>query len=71
MKDQLKGNETYRQISHLEDKLSDLSKENKQLHEVVEELNKEYDFTEIKREAQAKVEEYNRMLCKELRAGNL
>lgn len=36
----LKSNETYRQISHLEDKLVDLIKENKSLQEVVEQLQK-------------------------------
>lgn len=36
----LKSNETYRQISHLEDKLVDLIKENKSLQDFVEQLQK-------------------------------
>ncbi|KAL9705728.1 hypothetical protein quinque_009246 [Culex quinquefasciatus] len=36
----LKSNETYRQISHLEDKLVDLIKENKSMQDVVEQLQK-------------------------------
>lgn len=36
IKDHLRSNETYRQLSHLEDKLTDLIKENKILQESVE-----------------------------------
>ncbi|CAO1344916.1 unnamed protein product [Diamesa hyperborea] len=70
IKDVLKSNETYRQISHLEDKLSDLTKENKVLQEMVEELNKEYDFSQIKKIANEKVNDYNKLLCSELKSSN-
>jgi intraflagellar transport protein 74 len=38
--DSLRNNETYRQISHMEDKLSDLLKDNKSLQTTINELNK-------------------------------
>lgn len=35
----LRNNETYRQISHMEEKLNDLVKDNKLLQRIVDELN--------------------------------
>ena len=38
--DTLRNNETYRQISHMEEKLSDILKDNKSLQASVDDLNK-------------------------------
>lgn len=62
----LRNNETYRQISHLEDKFSDLLKENKVLHEAVDQLKREYVYEEVKTEALQRVHDYNQMLCNEM-----
>lgn len=62
----LRNNETYRQISHLEDKLSDLLKENKVLQEAVDQLKREYVYEEVKTEALQRVDDYNQMLCNEM-----
>jgi intraflagellar transport protein 74 len=35
----LRSNETYRQISHMEEKLNDLMKDNKLMQRIVDELN--------------------------------
>lgn len=40
MQESLRNNETYRQISHMEDKLGDLLKDNKSLQTSIDELNK-------------------------------
>lgn len=40
IKDQLKSNENYRQISHLEEKLSDLIEETKEATSTLDELQK-------------------------------
>ncbi|XP_058461923.1 intraflagellar transport protein 74 homolog [Malaya genurostris] len=62
----LKSNDTYRQISHLEDKLLDLMKENKTLQEVVDQLQKECDYSAIRSEVEQLVGEHNNLLCSEL-----
>lgn len=61
----LKSNETYRQISHLEDKLVDLIKENKSLQDFVEQLQKECDFSAVKDEAEQLLDDHNNLLCAE------
>ncbi|XP_055591662.1 intraflagellar transport protein 74 homolog [Uranotaenia lowii] len=61
----LKSNETYRQISHLEDKLIDLMKENKNLQEVVEQLQKECDYSISQKEVKELLNEHNNLLCSE------
>ncbi|XP_053685991.1 intraflagellar transport protein 74 homolog [Sabethes cyaneus] len=65
IKIELKSNETYRQISHLEDKLVDLMKENKGLQEIVEQLRQEYDYSGVQREVEALLKEHNTLLCSE------
>lgn len=40
LRNQLKSNETYRQISHLEEKLNDIVEENKTLQETFDQLRK-------------------------------
>lgn len=40
VKEQLKSNENYRQISHLEEKLTDFMEENKTLQETFDQLRK-------------------------------
>ncbi|GAB0090062.1 Intraflagellar transport protein 74 [Sergentomyia squamirostris] len=54
-KDSLRSNETYRQIAHLEEKLTDLKKENKTLREAVEENRKEFNYVDIKMAAMDKL----------------
>uniref|UniRef100_A0A336MRL9 CSON000273 protein n=1 Tax=Culicoides sonorensis TaxID=179676 RepID=A0A336MRL9_CULSO len=66
MKELLRNNETYRQISHLEEKLGDLLKENKILQEAVDQLKREYVYEEVKQEALQRVHDYNEMLCNEI-----
>ncbi|XP_058835728.1 intraflagellar transport protein 74 homolog [Topomyia yanbarensis] len=61
----LKSNETYRQISHLEDKLIDLMKENKILQEVVEQLQKKCDYSGVRSEVEQLLGEHNNLLCSE------
>ncbi|KAG5675696.1 hypothetical protein PVAND_005580 [Polypedilum vanderplanki] len=68
IKDALRSNETYRQISHMEEKLTDLLKDNKSLQSSIEEFNKEFDFSETKKAAQQKVDHYNKLLCEDLRS---
>ncbi|XP_055629492.1 intraflagellar transport protein 74 homolog isoform X2 [Toxorhynchites rutilus septentrionalis] len=62
----LKGNETYRQISHLEDKLVDLIKENKSMQEMVEQLQKECDYSVVQHDVEQLLNEHNALLCSEL-----
>lgn len=52
LKEHLRSNETYRQISHLEEKLTDLIKESKVLQESVDESRQEYDYADAKNEAE-------------------
>ncbi|XP_065077993.1 intraflagellar transport protein 74 homolog [Ochlerotatus camptorhynchus] len=61
----LKSNETYRQISHLEDKLVDLIKENKSLQDFVEQLQKECDYSAVQGEVEQLLDEHNNLLCSE------
>jgi intraflagellar transport protein 74 len=70
IKEQLRNNENFRQISHLEEKLSDLLKNNSILQELVEQLSKEYDYSALKREVDEKVSTYNRMLYADLYGNN-
>lgn len=63
IQDNLRNNEAYRQISHLEDKLSDILKENKILHDALEQLKKEFVYEEVKTQALDRVNDYNQMLC--------
>lgn len=67
----LRSNETYRQIAHLEEKLADLLKENKQLQEIVDELHHEYDYSELKHQTIQKVDDYNKLLCTEMNSSGL
>lgn len=86
----LRNNETYRQISHMEEKLNDLMKDNKLLQRIVDELNEvkilsvfrwlqlkkfschsqEFDFSIVKKETTRKVDEYNKLLCADLKNQN-
>ncbi|KAG4069090.1 hypothetical protein HA402_008401 [Bradysia odoriphaga] len=52
IKEKLRSNENYRQISHLEEKLTDLIKENKILEESLLQTKKEFDYSELKRQAE-------------------
>ncbi|CRK99903.1 CLUMA_CG013206, isoform A [Clunio marinus] len=70
IKESLRNNETYRQIQHMEEKLNDFIKDNKLLQRIVDELNSECDFSTVKIEAQRKVDEYNKLLCADLRSQN-
>lgn len=90
LQESLRSNETFRQISHLEEKLNDLMKDNKQLERLVDELNEvsstaiphvspshekftspqEFDYSKAKKEASKKVDDYNALLCAELRREN-
>ncbi|XP_055536031.1 intraflagellar transport protein 74 homolog isoform X1 [Wyeomyia smithii] len=65
IKIELKSNETYRQISHLEDKLIDLIKENKGLQEIVDQLHQEYDYSGVQREVESLLKGHNTLLCSE------
>lgn len=65
--DSLRNNENYRQISHMEEQLKDLMKDNKLMQEIVDELNQEFDFSQVKSVAMRKVDEYNKILCEELK----
>ncbi|XP_059622794.1 intraflagellar transport protein 74 homolog [Phlebotomus argentipes] len=51
IKDSLRSNETYRQIAHLEEKLTDLRKEGKILRTAVQENRKEFNYVDLKRTA--------------------
>ncbi|XP_039436374.1 intraflagellar transport protein 74 homolog [Culex pipiens pallens] len=62
----LKSNETYRQISHLEDKLVDLIKENKSMQDVVEQLQKECDYSVLQHDVEQLLDEHNNLLCSEM-----
>ncbi|KAL7019232.1 hypothetical protein ACKWTF_011046 [Chironomus riparius] len=66
LKDTLRNNETYRQISHMEEKLSDILKDNKSLQASVDDLNKEYEFSDLKKSAMQKVNDYNHLLKNDL-----
>uniref|UniRef100_A0AAG5DF11 Intraflagellar transport 74 n=1 Tax=Anopheles atroparvus TaxID=41427 RepID=A0AAG5DF11_ANOAO len=61
----LKSNETYRQISHLEDKLVDLLKENKSLQSTVDQMQQENDYSTIRAEVIELVNEHNKLLSSE------
>lgn len=63
LKEILRSNETYRQISHLEEKLNDLLKGNKNLQESVDQFKKEYIYEEVKTDALNRVNDYNTLLC--------
>ncbi|ETN65728.1 coiled-coil domain containing 2 [Anopheles darlingi] len=65
----LKSNETYRQISHLEDKLVDLMKGNKTLQEDVEQMEQDHNYSTMRSEANKLVDQHNQMLCTELEGG--
>uniref|UniRef100_A0A1S4GMJ9 Uncharacterized protein n=1 Tax=Anopheles gambiae TaxID=7165 RepID=A0A1S4GMJ9_ANOGA len=58
----LKSNDTYRQISHLEDKLIDLMKDNKVLQETVKNIQQENDYSNIRTEVHELVNEHNTLL---------
>ncbi|XP_053674008.1 intraflagellar transport protein 74 homolog [Anopheles nili] len=62
----LKSNETYRQISHLEDKLVDLLKENKTLQEVVNQMQQDNDYSTTRSEVNELVNECNKLLNGEI-----
>uniref|UniRef100_A0A182PNF5 Uncharacterized protein n=1 Tax=Anopheles epiroticus TaxID=199890 RepID=A0A182PNF5_9DIPT len=62
----LKSNDTYRQISHLEDKLVDLMKENKVLQEAVEHMQQENDYSKARTEVHDLVNEHNTLLNNEV-----
>jgi hypothetical protein len=65
--DALRNNENYRQISHMEEQLKDIMKDNKLMQEIVDELNQEFDFSHVKNVAMKKVDDYNRILCDDLK----
>uniref|UniRef100_A0A182WAT4 Intraflagellar transport 74 n=1 Tax=Anopheles minimus TaxID=112268 RepID=A0A182WAT4_9DIPT len=58
----LKSNDTYRQISHLEDKLVDFMKENKILQEAVNEMQQENNYTKTRTQVHEMVDEHNTLL---------
>uniref|UniRef100_A0A182WTK1 Intraflagellar transport 74 n=1 Tax=Anopheles quadriannulatus TaxID=34691 RepID=A0A182WTK1_ANOQN len=58
----LKSNDTYRQISHLEDKLIDLMKDNKVLQETLKNIQQENDYSKIRTEVHELVNEHNSLL---------
>lgn len=58
----MRNNEIYRQISHLEEKLVELIRENKLLEEVINENRKINDYTEIRDKVEKKVNEINTIL---------
>ncbi|XP_053665018.1 intraflagellar transport protein 74 homolog [Anopheles marshallii] len=62
----LKSNDTYRQISHLEDKLVDLMKENKVLQETVDQMQQENNYTKTRAEVHELVNEHNTLLSNEM-----
>jgi intraflagellar transport protein 74 len=70
LKDKLRTNENFRQISHLEEKLSDLTKNTSILQDIVEQMSREYDYSGLKREVDEKVAEYNRMVYADSLKGN-
>ncbi|CAG9808948.1 unnamed protein product [Chironomus riparius] len=70
LKDTLRNNETYRQISHMEEKLSDILKDNKSLQASVDDLNKEYEFSDLKKSAMQKVNDYNHLLKNDLNSSS-
>lgn len=55
-KESLRSNETYRQIAHLEEKLTDLCKESKMLRGAVEENRKEFNYADLKQTAMANLD---------------
>lgn len=62
LKEHLRSNETYRQISHLEEKLTDLIKESKVLQESVNESRQEYDYSDAKNEAESSLDNFMGLL---------
>lgn len=52
VKEQLRSNDTYRQISHLEERLTDLIKENQVLQNSLDQIRRQFDYTELKRQAE-------------------
>lgn len=51
--------------------MADLTKENKQLEEIVDELHKEYDYSDLKNDTLSKVDEYNKILSSDLNSSGL
>jgi len=51
----------------MEEQLKDLMKDNKLMQEIVDELNQEFDFSHVKNTAMRKVDDYNKILCDDLK----
>jgi hypothetical protein len=51
----------------MEEQLKDVMKDNKLMQEIVDELNQEFDFSHVQSVAMQKVNEYNKILCEELK----
>lgn len=62
IKELLRSNETYKQISHMEEKLSDKIKELQVLQDSVESLHKEYNYSDVKRESLLTVAEIMKLI---------
>lgn len=60
--DQLRGNETYRQISHLEEQLTDLIKDNQTMDNALTQMKLEFDYGELKRQAEGQLNEIMELL---------
>ncbi|XP_050076194.1 intraflagellar transport protein 74 homolog [Anopheles maculipalpis] len=62
----LRSNDTYRQISHLEDKLVDLMKESKSLQEAINHMQQENNYTTTRSTVQELVDQHNILLSSEM-----
>ncbi|XP_055378435.1 intraflagellar transport protein 74 homolog [Condylostylus longicornis] len=64
IKEQLRTNEVYREIAHLEEKLSGLDIEIKTLQDIVKEQDKQYDYSGLRKNVDDLVSEINQILIK-------
>lgn len=58
----MRGNETYRQISHLEEQLTDLIKDNQSMDNALTQMKLEFDYGELKRQAEGQLNEIMELL---------
>jgi hypothetical protein len=52
----------------MEEQLKDVMKDNKLMREIVDEMNQEFDFSRVKQVALKKVNDYNAMLCEDMKS---
>lgn len=62
VKEQLRSNDTYRQISHLEERLTDLIKENQVLESSLDQIKRQFDYSELTRQAEQQLNDLMELL---------